>query len=432
MRTVVGLSQVGNGAVVTLEQSPNDVPDDGRCDPVELPGLLSNNPRERGATLMTLLESHRPVAEALRMALAQPAEGPPRPLYLRVRTPEIDALPWEELYSAAHGFCALDHRWPVGRIVNRWINLSDRTFTSSLRVVALLSAAGRSGVPQLDSLVKALRSPDARNVGLSVHVITGDPSVLDAAEHVHEPAFTCEEMTTAGTTVARQIAAHRPDIVHVLCHGKAVGGVHSLLLATPADFLGGEETGLVSLTASDLVRELAACNPWLIVLVACESAGVGEGPALAQDLTARNIPAVIGMRRLLDISEADSFCSALYPELLRVIRDSLNSSGNGRVHTIDWVTALTVPRRVLSGADPEGMGTWSDPVLYAQAEQLRIYHAEPAASEARIGELVTAKEELTTWREFRNLMEASDAPEELLDKVNSTVRRLERTLEALQ
>ena len=98
----------------------------------------------------------------------------------------------------------------------------------------------------------------------------------------------------------------------MLCHGGMSAGVRTLALATAADFAGQEETGLVRLKVADLVGALAKCNPWLVVLAACETAESGDGPALAHDLANSGVPAVIGMRRLVDIGDTDRFCAALY------------------------------------------------------------------------------------------------------------------------
>ena len=52
-----------------------------------------------------------------------------------------DELPWEQIYDVQHGFCALDERWPIGRIARRRRQIKVRTFEPPLRIVAVLSAA---------------------------------------------------------------------------------------------------------------------------------------------------------------------------------------------------------------------------------------------------------------------------------------------------
>jgi hypothetical protein len=56
------------------------------------------------------------------------------------------------------------------------------------------------------------------------------------------------------------------------------------------------------------------------VLSACDTAEAADGPALAHALVAGGIPAVVGMRRLVDLTDANRFCAALYPEYSRLSR----------------------------------------------------------------------------------------------------------------
>jgi hypothetical protein len=55
-------------------------------------------------------------------------------------------------------------------------------------------------------------------------------------------------------------------------------------------------------------RLLAEC-----VLSACDTAEAADGPALAHDLVVGGIPAVAGMRRLVDLTDANRFCAAPLP-----------------------------------------------------------------------------------------------------------------------
>jgi CHAT domain len=71
------------------------------------------------------------------------------------------------------------------------------------------------------------------------------------------------------------------------------------------------------------------------VLSACDTAEAADGPALAHALVAGGIPAVVGMRRLVDLTDANRFCAALYPEVLAAIRTAVAADGPPGARTID-------------------------------------------------------------------------------------------------
>ena len=377
MSVVVRFVATGTGAnaFVTLERAPSAVDGDDLGTRLRMPATVEGDASERGTALMNLLRRHKAVKSALENALARAVTDPPQPLYLRVTAKTAaDALPWEQLYTPNHGFCALDRRWPVGRIVGRHHDVTDRAFTPPLKILAVLSAAGQSGVAQLEAILAGLATPDARTLGVALHVISGEQAVLERARTSGIAQVTAEEMQNDPALVAQQVTRARPHLVHLLGHGGVVDRVRMLALATTADFAAGEETGLVRLTSALLVQALAPCDPWLVILAACDTADAAEGPGLAQDLVEAGVPAVIGMRRLVDLTDTDRFCAALYPELFRTIATALAShQGASARSVVDWASALTAPRVALSVPDPVQQDTWSDPVLYVQTEPLRVY-----------------------------------------------------------
>jgi hypothetical protein len=103
---------------------------------------------------------------------------------------------------------------------------------------------------------------------------------------------------------------------------------------------------------------------------------------------------VIGMRRLMDLGDANNFCAGLYPELMTAVRAALDPNGPPGVRTIEWAAMLTGPRLALGGSDPLTVDTWSDPVLYVQDDPLRVFPPSPMMSPARFAEL---RGRLDTW-----------------------------------
>lgn len=424
-RTVVSFQLVGTDTVVTLEDAPIDVPGmlDGQpCDVSPLPG---GDVRTRGEALLARLQVNPSVRAGLDHLLATPPAGGPSPLYFHVIARSADELPWEQLYSATHGFCALDQRWPMGRIARRRRSLSDRTFTPPLSVVAVLSAAGQSGVGQLDALLDATVGPDATAVGVRLHVISGETAVLDrvaAVTTAGRTGVTAEAIAGTAAQVARQVSAAAPHVLHLLCHGgQATPGVRTLALATLADFDAGEQTGSVRLKVADLVIALRSADPWLVVLAACESAEAVDGPALAHDIVDSGVPAVIGMRRLVDLHATNRFCAALYPEVLATVRAAVDPDGPPGVRVVDWVNCLTGPRTALGGADPVAVDAWSDPVLYVQEDPLRVFPPSPRLSPDDYAEL---RAQLDLWESYLRSQDPTTASPGLMAEVHEKVQRL--------
>jgi hypothetical protein len=427
-RTVVMFDRVGEQVLLTLDDAQIEVPGLGELIPVALPQVGDGTLIERGTLLAEWLQHHDPVRFGLQATLAAPLGSAPVPLYFRVRATSADALPWEQLYAQPHGFCALDGRWPIGRIAARRRDLIDRSFVSPLRIVAVLSAARQSGVPQLQALLAALRTPSAAAIGVALHVISGEQAVLDAAVG---PGVTAELIAPDAPGLGRQITAARPHILHALCHGGVTALVRTLAFAHLADFDAEVDDGSVRLTAASLVTALTPGNPWLVVLSACDSAEAepGQGPALAHDIVSQGMPAVIGMRRLVDLSSTNRFCAALYPELFEVLRaafDETDADGEQpQVHVVDWAAALTGPRRVMGGPDPSAVDAWTDPVLYAQTQPLRIFLPSPQLSPAQYARLRAKIDVFEKW--LANLDPATTDPA-LIDELRARKADLESKL----
>jgi hypothetical protein len=385
---------------------------------------------ERGEALVAQLSRHAPVRDALVRALELPVGAPPTPIYFHVRTPSADLLPWELLYAAPHGFCALDARWPIVRIARLHRPVTDRPFTPPLRLVAVLSAAGRTGVPQLNALMRALATPDAAAIGVSLHVITGEEAVVAAAAGV--PRVTTELIAPTTPELARQIAAAEPDILHVLCHGGVVGGVRTLTFGLIADFDDPDAAGgSLRMSVAELVGALLPVDPWLVVLSACETADATapETEPIAHEMVSGGIPAAIGMRRLVDLTDANRFCQALYPEVLAVVRRALAVDAppaqRRAVHTIEWAPALCAPRRVMGGADPSKVDSWTDPVLYVQYGPLGIFQPSDRLSAA---DYAAMRAKIDTFEKFLLTLDPATTAPGVIAEVRMLIDALNATL----
>jgi hypothetical protein len=425
MRLIVNFDSVGKTVVLKLSRGPAAIAGINQGRTVRIGPLRGANAQARGEELVKLLGRHEPVKQALTMALAQPPAAPPQPIYLRVISDVADALPWEQLYWKAQGFLALDPRWPVGRIAATEWELNDRAFLAPFRIVAVLSAAQRQGSGQLDALATAVADARKRKMDVKLHVITGEQAVYDRVGALGRKHVTREWIGVSADDVARQIADAKPSILHVLCHGDYSAGVRGLRLASQADFLAQADAGSVPLALGGLARALSLCDPWLVVLAACETAGVTEdSSAFARGLVDTGIPAVIGMRRLVDLGAMNRFAQALYPEVLRTIEAALRPDPNQPpVRTIDWITTLTAPRQAaIVGVDPAQDDAWSDPVLYAQQDTLRVY--VPTKKRMSAEEYAQAAGHIDTLVSYRQGLDPATTPADVLNDLDTRIAEL--------
>ncbi|WP_194288660.1 CHAT domain-containing protein [Ornithinicoccus halotolerans] len=366
-RTVIGLSQgAGRNVRATLERAP--VVYDYASVDLDPTTVTGTDLLQRGQALGTLLCHQDPLRSVLGTALSQPPDTEPAPLYFHVRSATADAIPWEQVYLPPVGFCALDQRWPVGRIADRVSTVRGRPFQPPLRVVAVLSAAGRDGGPQLTALRRAVAEAA---VPTTLHVISGDEDVVAAMTEENESA---ELIAGTSPGLCRQLAEAEPHVVHLLCHGQKLAKVPVLTFASVGDVDAAQaDLGSVNVTVTELTRALSHSDPWLVVLAACQTADAEDpdGRPFAHELVHQGLTAAIGMRRLVDLKDTDRFCRQLYPEVLAAVAAAVTTPGRGE-QIIDWAQVLTAPRRVLSDPDPATVEAWLDPVLYVQSEDLRV------------------------------------------------------------
>ncbi|TPQ22490.1 CHAT domain-containing protein [Streptomyces sporangiiformans] len=423
-RTVVGFEPLGDQTVLKLVDAPTDIPGIGENAIARLT-MPDGTLVERGRALLEQLSLHPPVKAGLGAALSLPLTAEPAPLYFHVLAACADELPWEQLYDDTHGFCALDRRWPIGRIAKRRRPVKARAFVPPLRIVAVLSAAGRSGVPQLNALLDALGSEDARAIDVHVHVISGEQAVLDTANAAGRANVSAELIAPTSPELARQISQAKPHILHLLCHGGAVAGVRTLAFATLPDFDAEDDTGSLRLKVADLVSALLSCDPWLVVLSACETAEATDSLALAHEIVCHGIPAAVGMRRLVDLTDTNRFCEAMYPEVLAAVRGAVGPSQVPEVREIDWATSLTAPRVSMGGAHPSEADSWSDPVLYVQDDPLRVYPGSPSLSTVDYSRL---RAHLDFWEGYLATLDPLAVEPAVLEHVGARIAELRSQL----
>lgn len=417
-------------AMVSLFKSSVEIEDMDVPRRVVIKPLQGADAKARGEELARLLGRHRPTKQAIDQALGVDADTEPSTIYFRLASPAADALPWEQLYVEPRGFIALDARWPIARVARRVHEVGQRTFEPPFRIVAVLSAADRDGVPQLDALATAIVAARVQGLQVGVHVITGDPAVAARVKELADPGITVETIATDPVAVVRQIAAARPHLLHVLCHGGyAAPGVMGLSFATRRDFLSGAKTGRVAVSVDMVAAALKSEDPWLVVLAACETANAAAAPSIAHELVNSGVPAVIGMRRVVDLSATDAFCARVYPELLAMVAAAAAADGSSH-HRIEWAPALTAPRLAAAGGAPAREDGWSDPVLYVLQEHLLVY--TPAAADSHARERAALRDRLAEYELFAKTLDPRSTPKEIIVTVTKEITRLRKALSEVE
>jgi hypothetical protein len=421
-RTVVAVEPMGQQVTLKLDDAPLVVPGLGDQMLIDLATVTGATSSEVGCAVLALLNQSDAIRQTLINAFASGVGTPLSPLYFHIRALAADSVPWELLRHEPGGFCALDPGLPIGRIATSPRRVPPRPFQAPLQVVAVLSAAGRSGMDQLTTLMKLVASPAATELDMRLHVISGEEKVLATATG---PRVTSELIATGHPGLAAQIAAARPHLLHVLCHGGAVAGARVLSFAHFGDFEAGSDVGSVRMSAGQFAAAVQGSDPWLIVLSACQTADGGNGPALANSVVSEGVPAVIGMRRLVDLSAMDRFCEVLYPEILALLARKLAATGEDEIRVLEWAPVLTAPRQVLAGADPTVTDTWSDPVLYCQERELQVFLPSPTLSPHEFARLSAQRE---TFAGIRARLDPKYTPPDALAELDVRIAELNRQL----
>ncbi len=425
-RTVVDFELFGEQTVMQLEDAPVDIPGIQVSLPCDVSALPAATAQESGRILCDRLRAHFAVSAGLDELAGHPPGTPPAPLYLHMVASTADELPWELLWDAQQGFWAMDTRWPIARIARRRRVMADRAFAPPLTIVAVLAAAGQSGVRQMEALLSATAGPDAQALGTRLHVISAEDAVADVVAGAERPDVTHETLAGTAPAVMAQLSAARPHIVHLLCHGGMTAGVRTLAMANLADYDAGESTGTIRLKVADLVAALTPCDPWLVVLSACESAGAAGGTGLAHDLAGAGVPAVIGMRRLVDLTATNRFCAALYPQVMAAARQAVDPGGPPGARILDWAPCLTAARGALGGTEPGVADAWSDPVIYVQEDPLRVF---PPSATLSATEYTALKAQLDVWSEYLRTLDPGTTPAGLITEVVGRIATLTAQLE---
>lgn len=319
-------SPTGSETRLTLTERKNGaeaVSDFGEpFDPTELRSLserirlgqaLPSVVREFGQALAGIAFPPRIAAKLHALA----ADGPVR-LGLRFQPSDLADIPWE---------CALVPRESGEPLA----------FHPAIHSFRLLERSVRSNKPRsLSKVLLALADPRSQdypalaNGEREIHAIT---QALATPECRNLQAITLRYATPA--SLARSLADHEPDVLHLICHGdvRASGGVLIMESDRPR-----RETILY---ADDFAKTVIASGVGLVVLSGCFTAGSLASAGAA--LVTAGLPAVVGMQTPISDTGALLFARAMYASLadgtpleVGVDQGRTAASGSG----LDWLAPI--------------------------------------------------------------------------------------------
>ncbi|MEV4174072.1 CHAT domain-containing protein [Nonomuraea sp. NPDC049709] len=379
------------------------------------------NPTAVSAAGQILFE-HLNKHESIRAELAR-ALGIDRsesfPIYVDVSNIEAKALPWEALFSPDREFLALDPRWPVGRIIPGRRPVSPPwTLDRPLRVAAILSCLG---VPAMDEYLALVEGLNKVRGTYELRLFISENELWSEIEPDLPPSVSLFKVPQDHGELRERIREFRPHVLHLFCHGSAVGTPH-LEVAVSSDWSNPDEGSrhrLETREIADLI-DVPLCLPWLVVLNACESAvtldpGPGSG-SIAESLVHEwSVPAVIGMRESVLGANAARFTRQFYASLAATLAPAL--SGPVRSLHIDWAGLVVAAREELCRkptAGPVsvvagGAKEWTLPAVHVLPHMFHLNVGDPPPSrqpqlEAAVVEMLLAavgdSMPLATLRDF--------------------------------
>jgi hypothetical protein len=382
----------------------------------------ANGVQAMGERILASLSSNIGVKLILDSKIA--ATNDPAPIYVRVNTSAT--LPWESMYHPTRRFLALDpqRRWPIARIAGSHPRRDAKLIQLPLRIAVVLAAAQREARHEWEYLYGALKD-SAISFAASVFVAedelkTSIEAHADSRVTVTWVPPTKEELNTA----LCKLGPHR---MHVFAH-RSAGAEAYLQIATRAGF-DGDPSYQLYLGAGDL--GMLSDTLWLVVLNACRGADASaQVESLAYALVCNeDIPAVIGMRDLIDSADANRFTKAFYGAAAERLAQV---TSHGNAISFPWHEMLHYPRVALRDkhAGPEvasAHGEWTLPILYVRDVEMPVRFAVPAVP-------VAPEERVRLATERKVLLAALDAgmlaaaPPEVSAALQARIQELETML----
>lgn len=360
-----------------------------------------------------------------------PHDGsPPVPLYFTDWSPASQEKAWESV-SVKGSFLALGGKRPVGRMLGSTAEIGksvERVYTSPLRLLLVISAAGVSGLNEWTQIYQGLK---ASQLDFRIHAIVAEPDLIDLLKTLSDSAVTYEMLYSDNDLAARydemihrSVVNFMPNVLHFFCHGVVKTNLPMIELATRKDHIMGAGRGSV-LLGEELFENLRAGTStiWLVVLNCCNGAVPKNGASLVKRVAEKGFPAVIGMQAEISAQSAAIFSGELYRTFAIAIKENLFGS-NGS-WAVEWATLLTKPRFQLC-KDSSGVPNaaeikdWIYPVLYVCREAFTLVQKEVLAQGENRQNLLGM---LQTFKSMRETLASAGAntPQAMLDAIDAQI-----------
>ncbi|MFI5298328.1 MAG: CHAT domain-containing protein [Polyangiales bacterium] len=341
-------------------------------------------------------------SQGLRQLLDAVATGS-GPLTIFVRLFSSASPPWELVYHPTQQFLSLDakDRWPIVRVAGTHPTRRPDVIALPLRVAIVLGAAQLDANGQWTDLYDALV---ASGIAFEIHVFVAQGDLLAAIRAVADRRVHAEVVPSSTGALMGRLAEVRPHVLHAFAHGFESGSSY-LQIATPLGYDGSPEYQIY-VGATDLGTLSRSLS--LVVLNACRgAAGNGQVESLAFELVCKHgIPATIGMRNIIDASDAHRFAKAFYVDAFERLA---SSAIDGKARSVPWAYSIRKGREALCSkhvgpaqAIAEANAEWTLPVLFVCDPELTLRLAVPVTP-------LSAEEQVRLATERKVLSAALDA-----------------------
>ncbi|SFI58207.1 CHAT domain-containing protein [Planctomicrobium piriforme] len=415
MYTILGIERDASGILIDVKHAPKPVTNQGTLYPVQLipPNWnLQNAVELHGKHLYdALIKAHRGVQEAFDQ-LTNSAEASHQ-LYLKFGNPLADQQYWETLHNNCQFLSlSLQPEIQIGRLTDNTngIGVDNRAvYPHEFCIMAYLSALRLPAQQEWDNLLAAAHHAIKGGINVKLVVRVGEPGLLQAIQQ-QKIADGLNFLEIAAIPVLpvdaiKDLENHKPQILHLFCHGSATASQKYLSFGTIANWLdhaNGQPASSKPLTLTD--AHLKSPGLWLIVLNCCEGARAPAGAcSLAYDLVSKQeVPAVIGSLEELGQPQANSLSGRLYTEVIDELTDWLQQ-GQAELRLM-WPKLMARIRHQLeqelaSAQIPSTDDrTWSIPVLYVRWTDFVVQRED-----------VITPEMLSKLIEVSNLLKANPA-----------------------
>jgi hypothetical protein len=339
--------------------------------------------RKAGRRLYEALAQNKFI-EMLFLATEQPAPDESYPLFVRLDTPDAEALPWEALCTPGPShFRALDPnvRWPITRVAvpPRRPEPLVRVIGKELRLAVVLGAAGVSGVNEWTSISNAIATFPSP---VELLILVSEPAARTAIQETQAQwqasgsLHHIEVEYIEDSTLVPRLRAHLPNLVHFFCHGFA--DVTPLLeLETLTDRRARRDRGSISIGSAHLDALCRRKSLWAIVLNCCQGARAApQLYSMARELVIAGTPTVVAMRESVEVIDANVFTQEFYAKLLPQLAQQFRKRSLGTTpeafDEMIWVRAVHYARQALVHMNPDTCAAWTYPVVYVHRDKLTL------------------------------------------------------------